>query len=200
MPEVIFSVDLLFMKMFFHVDLQKEYSFPNDPFQLIKVVWDSLRITSLKKLKGILFAYVIRKFKNLKMMKANKKGTSDSNNKPNDPGKVDPTKQDERDNDATRIRPEKEQKKTPETPETPETQPGGTKLPGNKGKGEYDPQEEPPYKRERHKPEPIEEPSKQQGSEINKGYNPAVPGNNKNEPQERDDQGNAVVKGFGKGL
>ena len=115
-------------------------------------------------------------------MKSKKAITSDKNKKLNDPSKVDPTKKDERDNDATRIRPQKE---------------GTTDDPGEENQNAKE-QEISPYKRVQHKPEPESQPGKQQGSEINKSFNPAVP--QKGESEERDDQGNPVMKRFGKGL
>jgi hypothetical protein len=113
----------------------------------------------------------------------------------NDPRRNDPTKQDERDNDATRIVPERENREKPVTPPAP----GGGNGPGNAGIEE--PTSQPPYKRTpTHKPAPVEEPGKQEGSGINKGYNPAVPGNKTDDSRERDDSGNPVMKNYGKGL
>jgi len=123
-------------------------------------------------------------------MKISKKSSSAGTKKMNDPGKVDPTKQDERDNDATRIRPEKKEKEKEEpSPQPSESQneparkrdPQGQSLPANP-----------------HKPEINDEPWKQKGAEINKEYNPANPEKKNNE--ERDDNGHPVLKGFGKGL
>ena len=110
----------------------------------------------------------------------------------NDPRKNDPTKQDERDNDATRIRPEKEKQERPEEPPAnPST--------GPSSKGVEEPGNDEPYKRTPgQKHEPVVDPGRSE-SEI-KGHNPAEPRNRQNESTERDDSGNAVMKSFGKGL
>ena len=112
----------------------------------------------------------------------------------NDPSKIDPTKQDERDNDATRIRPSKNPDEKPSMP----PEPGGA---GSGNKGIEEPSTQAPYKRTpTHKPAPVEEPGKQEGSGINKGNNPAAPGNRQNSTEEKDDSGNPVLKKFGRGL
>lgn len=128
-------------------------------------------------------------------MKNQNKPVTGGGKQGNDPYKNDPTKQDEGDNDATRIQPEKGKTEIPQNP------PGGQKNKRNKGIEE--PEKQPPYKRTPgHKPEqPVEEPEKQEGSEINKGtYNPANTENRQESIQEKDNEGNAVVKGYGKGL
>lgn len=110
----------------------------------------------------------------------------------NDPQKNDPTKQDERDNDATRIRPEREKKETPEEPPAnPST--------GPSGKGIEEAEKGEPYKRTPgEKQDPVGESGRQQ-SEI-KGHNPAEPRNHQNDTTEKDESGNPVMKRFGKGL
>jgi|GEM_PF-3753653 len=124
----------------------------------------------------------------------NNTATSGSGKDGNDPYKNDPTRQDERDNDATRIRPEKGNREKPAVP----PEPGGK----NPGSGEVEEPVRPaPYKRTpTHKPEPVVEPGKQEGSGINKGYNPAAPENKNNEEQERSDSGDPVMKKYGRGL
>jgi hypothetical protein len=109
----------------------------------------------------------------------------------NNPYKNDPTKQDERDNDPTRIRPEhkpgKEQPSTPSTPEEPGALPSRKNTKGN--------QEEEPYKRE--SPVKIEKQKKSeeaaQGSEASKRYNPASPEKSESDTLERDDEGTIVL-------
>ena len=110
----------------------------------------------------------------------------------NDPRKNDSTKQDERDNDATRIRTDKEKSEKPAMPSDP-----SGKGAGNRGVEE--PEIPQPGKRPGHKPEPVTEPAKQQGSAINKNINPATH-NRQDESQERDDSGKPVLKKYGKGL
>ena len=127
------------------------------------------------------------------MNQKNNPATNKGSRQGNDPSKNDPTKQDERDNDATRIRPSKENDK-PATPPEP-----GGKGTGNQGIEE--PGQQPPYKRTpAHKPAPVEEPGRQEGGGINKGNNPAAPVNKQNSTQETDDSGNPVMKKFGRGL
>ena len=105
--------------------------------------------------------------------------------------KNDPTKQDERDNDATRIRPEKEKQERPEEPPAnPST--------GPSNKGVEEPEKGEPYKRTPGQQEPVEDPGLQQ-PDI-KGHNPAEPRNRQNDTTEKDDSGNPVMKRFGKGL
>ena len=109
-------------------------------------------------------------------------------------GKNDPTKQNERDNDATRIRPEKQKR---EQPETPPDNPGN--APGNKGVA--DPElKESVEKEPRSKQSPLEEPGPQQQAENDRGYNSAFPANKQNDTTEKDDSGNPVMKRFGRGL
>jgi len=105
-----------------------------------------------------------------------------------------PAKQDKRENDPTRIRPENENQVPPvEAPEDPSS--------GPRNKGIEDPGTQSPYNRTPgHKQDPVEEPGKEQGSDINKGYNPAAPNNRQDETTERDDSGNPVMKSFGRGL
>jgi hypothetical protein len=126
------------------------------------------------------------------MKQSGKSTTSGGGKQTNDPRKNDPTKQDERDNDATRIRPEKDNKEKPATP----PEPGGSGI----NEGVEEPSKQPPYKRTpANKPEPVEEPGKQKGG-INKAYNPAAPDNKQNDTNEKDDSGNPVLKRYGKGL
>jgi hypothetical protein len=110
----------------------------------------------------------------------------------NDPRKNDPTKQDERDNDATRIRPEKEKQERPEEPSSnPST--------GSSNKEIEEPEKGEPYKRTPdHKQAPVAEPDKQTG--VNKDYNPAAPQNKRDATTEQDDSGNPVMRNFGNGL
>ncbi len=117
-------------------------------------------------------------------MKTKQNKQSETGKKLNDPNKTDPTKQDERDNDATRIRPEKERDDNPgEQPKE--------NIKGSRNRGA---EEDTPYKREAaNKPVPTtQEPGRQLGSEISKGYNPASGEKNTGSP-ERDDQGNPVL-------
>lgn len=113
---------------------------------------------------------------------------------PNDPSKNDPTKQDERENDATRIAPSKESGEVPKP------------VNGSSGSSDYNEAEKPisdkPYGgKPKHKPEQVEEPARKISDANNKGdYNIAEPKNKQNEPEEKDDEGNPVVKGFGRGL
>jgi len=73
-------------------------------------------------------------------MRADKRSIQDANKKLSDPNKVDPTKQDERDNDATRIRPQHAREEEEEKPEG---------MPGNEreGKGSTKENNDDPYKR-----------------------------------------------------
>lgn len=123
------------------------------------------------------------------MNQKNKQPRSDGGKHGNDPRKNDPTKQDERDNDATRIRPEKENKEKPAMPPDP-----GGRTPGNEGVEE--PGKSNP---ELHKPEQPRETGKQQGAGINKGNNHAEP-RSRNSAGEQDDSGQPVMKNYGKGL
>jgi hypothetical protein len=103
-----------------------------------------------------------------------------------DPRKNDPTKQDERDNDATRIRPENEKKEKQEEPS-----PNPSTSPSNKEVDE--PRKEEPYQRT---------PGQSQNPVIEPGKtnNPAEPKNREEDTTEKDDSGNPVLKRFGKGL
>ena len=128
------------------------------------------------------------------MKKQNNPTTPQGGKHGSDPHKNDPTKQDERDNDATRIRPEKESPQKPATPPNPERN-------GPSNPGIEDPAVQPLYKRTpENVPNPVKEPERQPGGEINKGYNPAAPGSKQNDPIEKDDSGNPVMKNYGKGL
>ena len=120
------------------------------------------------------------------MKKSNNNPQSGGRKQGNDPSKNDPTKQDERDNDATRIRPEKDNREKPATPPDP----GG----GGRNPGIEEPGTGAPYKRNpQHKPDVVEEPDRKQDGAINKGYNPASPRNRQNDTSERTDSGDAVM-------
>src|SRR4051812_30787868 len=103
----------------------------------------------------------------------------------NDPRKNDPTRQDERDNDATRIRPEKENQQPSEPPIDPSR--------GPSTKGIEEPAKGEPYKRtpEENKQKQVEEPDKKNSAV--KGHNPAEPKNHSNDSAEKDDSGNPVM-------
>jgi hypothetical protein len=102
--------------------------------------------------------------------------------------KNDPTKQDESDNDATRIRPEKEKQEKPGEPSPdPSTGPDNKGI-EEPGKGE-------PYKRTPdQKQTAVEEPV-----QPGKANNPANPRYKGNDSVEKDDSGTPVMKN-GNGL
>jgi hypothetical protein len=115
-------------------------------------------------------------------------------NRHNDPRKNDWTKQDERDNDHTRIRQEPSPQKHPETPGSPPEEPGtiGPVIPKNKERKEELVSES------SSKPFVAEKEKKDSGeAEKNiphKGnYNAAVHEKNEIDSLERDDEGNAVL-------
>ena len=116
-------------------------------------------------------------------------------NRHNDPRKNDPTKQDERDNDHTRIRQEPSIRKHPETPAAPPEEPetAGPAIVKIREAKEETVRTESPGKL-------VEEPAKKNSEHQpgknephKKNNNEALQGKKENDSVERDDEGNAVL-------